>query len=732
MFKDDSVNSRKDGSREEINPSALQGIVTSLNCRTIRIGSYRYTPKEKVYISSKGIKIVAPSLKNESREVALQIQLKEVVRILVHFGKGLPVIFLYTMSKCGVYIRKALDMTEESGPYYNPMSGIDPFKRITLLPESITDEAKIALKALFGKVMDELNAREANEILVRTCPKDSGNVSKITTRSVSASNTSGAKSANPAEIRQILIYPPGKGGIPINTEDYMCLAQDQFLNDVIIDFYLKYLVHDVLTHGQREKTHIFSTFFYKRLTTKPSKVNKCSNPHEWDSSLTPAQKRHARVKTWTKNVNIFEKDFIVVPINENCHWFVAIICFPSLDGCRSMIDNRTVTPQEIKKRERRSSIQIGNTTITPLTKQEQLTLSCDSDNLSERDEAEADESDLDMQCDSDEEDVERNEKIVEPQPIGKNEPIKQPCILIFDSLAGASRSRVVATLRDYLTCEYQAKMCKSKVYNKDNMKGSCPKIPQQNNFTDCGLYLLQYVEQFFKDPILDYSLPIKQLAHWFDEIIVTRKREDISILLKSLMDRYNPESHLSLPDITFPTLNGKLIESEEQPDEPSDGDKANSSKMLKGDGKDSEGPTLTFVKQMPTGDILVKRNFSDSSDTIHLRKTIRLSSDSENRSVVSIKQEFIKKVENENQILIPIKLHTSDLVKDIQNTLIVNKSKTMSDKKHGVHNQNVSSVNCIRQNVSESDSNSFLKARRINKLEDVVNESNKKFKRNEC
>lgn len=39
--------------------------------------------------------------------------------------------------------------------------------------------------------------------------------------------------------------------------------------------------------------------------------------------------------------------------------------------------------------ERRSSMQIGNTTITPLNKQEQLTLSCDSDNLSERDEAEA-------------------------------------------------------------------------------------------------------------------------------------------------------------------------------------------------------------------------------------------------------------------------------------------------------------------------------------------------------
>ena len=139
---------------------------------------------------------------------------------------------------------------------------------------------------------------------------------------------------------------------------------------------------------------------------------------------------------------------------------------------------------------------------------------------------------------------------------------------------------------------------------------------------------------------------------------------------------------------------------------------------------------------MPTGDIVVKRNYADSSDTIHLRKTIRLSSDAENRSMVQLKQEFIKKGDSENQILIPIKLHThtSDLVKDIQNTLIVNKNnKSLGDKKHGVHNQNVSNVNCIRQNIGESDSHhSFLKSRRVNKLDDVMNETSKKFKKNEC
>lgn len=81
----------------------------------------------QVYISSKGFKIVAPSLKDEHKEVALQIQVREVVRVLVHYGKNLTVIFVYTMSVCGNYIRKCLDMTDESGKgivvleFHNPL-----------------------------------------------------------------------------------------------------------------------------------------------------------------------------------------------------------------------------------------------------------------------------------------------------------------------------------------------------------------------------------------------------------------------------------------------------------------------------------------------------------------------------------------------------------------------------------------------------------------------------------
>lgn len=43
-----------------------------------------------------------------------------------------------------------------------------------------------------------------------------------------------------------------------------------------------------------------------------------------------AAARHRLVRTWTKNVDIFDMDFVIIPINENAHWYLAIICYPGL------------------------------------------------------------------------------------------------------------------------------------------------------------------------------------------------------------------------------------------------------------------------------------------------------------------------------------------------------------------------------------------------------------------
>ncbi|ESO02004.1 hypothetical protein HELRODRAFT_152590, partial [Helobdella robusta] len=114
----------------------------------------------------------------------------------------------------------------------------------------------------------------------------------------------------------------------------------------------------------------------------------------------------------------------------------------------------------------------------------------------------------------------------------------RPCILIFDSLVGPVRNSgsVIKLLREYLQVEWDMKMRAehgSRIFNKDTMRGGFPECPQQTNYSDCGIYILQYVQSFFTNPIENYTFPIK-LAKWFDETIVCKKRSQLQQLIMKM------------------------------------------------------------------------------------------------------------------------------------------------------------------------------------------------------
>ncbi|CAN7982467.1 unnamed protein product [Ixodes pacificus] len=69
---------------------------------------------------------------------------------------------------------------------------------------------------------------------------------------------------------KLLVYPPPPktGGIAVHRADLRCLGEAQFLNDVIIDFYLKYLMQEKVCEEVQRRTHVFSSFFYPRLTQR--------------------------------------------------------------------------------------------------------------------------------------------------------------------------------------------------------------------------------------------------------------------------------------------------------------------------------------------------------------------------------------------------------------------------------------------------------------------------------
>lgn len=94
----------------------------------------------------------------------------------------------------------------------------------------------------------------------------------------------------------------------------------EFLNDTIIDFYIKYIQRpEFLDSDGKERFHFFNSFFYKKL-----------------SEVVSAQKKKggadfSKLRKWTKGTNIFEKEYLFVPIHDKLHWSLAIISFPGHD-----------------------------------------------------------------------------------------------------------------------------------------------------------------------------------------------------------------------------------------------------------------------------------------------------------------------------------------------------------------------------------------------------------------
>ncbi|KAF9962530.1 hypothetical protein BGZ72_003129 [Mortierella alpina] len=103
--------------------------------------------------------------------------------------------------------------------------------------------------------------------------------------------------------------------IAIHVEDISRLDEGEFLNDTLIEFGLKYIYSklEALNPELADQTYIFNSFFYQRLLAKPGKGMSTS---------------YDAIKSWTNKIDIFSKKFIIVPIHENVHWYLAIITNP--------------------------------------------------------------------------------------------------------------------------------------------------------------------------------------------------------------------------------------------------------------------------------------------------------------------------------------------------------------------------------------------------------------------
>ncbi|XP_055965207.1 sentrin-specific protease 7 isoform X3 [Sorex fumeus] len=304
-------------------------------------------------------------------------------------------------------------------------------------------------------------------------------------------------------VQKLIVYPPPptKGGLGVTNEDLECLEEGEFLNDVIIDFYLKYLILEKASDELVERSHIFSSFFYKCLTRKENNLTE-DNPN-----LSMAQRRHKRVRTWTRNINIFNKDYIFVPVNESSHWYLAVICFPWLE--EAVYEDFPQTVSQYSQTHQSQCFQVQQSQEENKVK------------------------DNDVHPTSTQSLGTKDSQSTKSSMSAPKRMCKRPCILILDSLKAVSVQNTVQNLREYLEVEWEVKRKTHREFSKTNMVDLCPKVPKQDNSSDCGVYLLQYVESFLKDPIVNFEFPI-HLEQWFPRHVIKTKREDIRELILKL------------------------------------------------------------------------------------------------------------------------------------------------------------------------------------------------------
>lgn len=336
------------------------------------------------------------------------------------------------------------------------------------------------------------------------------------------------------EWKKPLIYPQtGKARATVSWEDLERLNDDEFLNDNLIGMFMRYL-QEHMDPELLKKTHFFSSFFYNSLMRPTEKGQK-------------RQINYAAVANWTKSTNLFSRDYVIVPVNESAHWYVMIIC--NLPSFKSSPENGDEDVIEIDNPDGTDNDVAASSSKTIL------------------------ESDIVVHADIAEHgDDGEGPKDPEQPPIKKRAgkrksyPIRRqkyspdaPVIITLDSL-GINRSNTASALKDYLVAEAEVRT--GLAIEKEDIKGMTAKdIPLQSNFSDCGLYLCMYLEQFVKNP---RSFVKSILQREVESFPWPKKLENGALrerLYKMLQDLYKTQAKQEAKEL--PQIGNILIKAED-------------------------------------------------------------------------------------------------------------------------------------------------------------------------
>ncbi|KAJ2782371.1 hypothetical protein H4R18_002304 [Coemansia javaensis] len=404
-------------------------------------------------------------------------------------------------------------------------------------------------------------------------------------------------------------YPRGATKpIAVTGSDISRLYRGEFLNDTILEFYIRYIREGLRASNPalHSQCFFFNTFFFRKLSQRGRSVLA-------DPGSTPADAVHQQLKKWTASVDLFEKRYIFVPINENTHWYLAIIANSKLLLPGSGSDGSSEQPLPPAE-EPAAAAPAPSDTDTEMTDASRAVEAVEramagpepsagrddagpgapptESSPSQLDSAQPDSAQPDSaqpdsahaqpdsaqpdsaQPDSAQPDSSQPAAAAEqPKPGGAKgamvavsfmgetreireasymDPLGTPAIVILDSLGGRHQP-TFRLLRNYIRAE--AGWRHGVEVADEAQVGKYAKVPLQNNLCDCGVFLLQYIEEFLKDPagFMAMVLGGVSMRAMFTSHQMKQKRMDILGLATSLAEEHTrqqpaPDAAASGPD----------------------------------------------------------------------------------------------------------------------------------------------------------------------------------------
>ncbi|KAL7519034.1 hypothetical protein ACHAWX_003834 [Stephanocyclus meneghinianus] len=395
--------------------------------------------------------------------------------------------------------------------------------------------------------------------------------------------------------------------VPLTAMDLLRLRPMTYLNDSIVNFYLKYLkvkidkssptTVDPISRGwdslDGDGVYVFPSFCYNRIVNimgSDNRNNKANRLKIW-----------TELKTWTKGVDIFKKKMLVFPINDMLHWSVLIVFHPGrlirrhaiveVDSAKEIAkskirgsqheavllgsdDNKTKANSTVINRNELVScndltnsggsegelaedglasvrnclacivIQFARPSKTVDLPQKMTSIPT-NENIGVKTTTEQSKRNTHWMCDHCDRAI--FDSFAEAGEHEKKCPKNQDwCMLHFDSgrhFKLHDSKKICGYIRKYLGAYYDSEYASTHPsvgpLTQLNMPGYTSLVPQQDNTKDCGVYMLEIVEQLLSNPpVVDGEFVRNKCKVFakdlFPKDVIEKKREDILRLVHSL------------------------------------------------------------------------------------------------------------------------------------------------------------------------------------------------------